>query len=261
MQIELIGCTSSGKSTLAEALLNHAQQHGVVLLHGDDVLLKSIKAHKIQNRKARALLVHLLAFMAAILAYPRYHHFFRFCNQVLKQTGIPFSQRMKQLRRLIKQTGRYESISRLKNENVIVLVDEGTVHIVHNIFVHEDVEPDWDHIPEFAKLVPLPEMLVSLETSREEIVERTLQRGHSRISPNNPEATVRFVDRALTTFDLLKQQPGIQNLLVQVQGQKIISHLTGTDSRIDQFLKTLEAILQKPDLEVAPSENTEEVTV
>jgi len=261
MQIELIGCTSSGKSTLAEAVLNHAQHHGVTLLHGDDVLLKSVKAHKIQNRKARVLLVHLIAFVTVILAYPQYHQFFRFCNQVLKQTGIPFRQRIKQLRRLIKQTGRYGSISRLRNENEIVLVDEGTVHIAHNIFVHEDAESDWDQIPEFANLVPLPEMVVSLETPREEILERTLQRGHGRISQDNPKATARFVDRALTTFDLLKQQPGIRNLLVQVQGQKITSHLAGPDSRLHQFLESLEAVLQKPDLEVAPSENQEEVTV
>ena len=97
---------------------------------------------------------------------------------------------------MIKRLGVHSAIRRKQIEERIIIIDEGTLHIVHNLFVHANSDPDLEQVIEFAKLVPLPDLVVFVQTPVEVCVERTLQRGHRRIEADSRADAENFIKKA-----------------------------------------------------------------
>ena len=242
MQVELIGCTSAGKSTLTAALTAAACEEEIDFSLGDDVVLKHLGARSVRNKPVRAALLHAVASAGCFLFSWRHIGFMRLSHRVLKYSGIPLSQRLNQLRKVLKQLGRYEIVSRRHVEKEIVLVDEGTVHAAHNIFVHETGDPRGDDIQAFAEIVPLPDLLIYLSVAEETLIERTLRRGHPRITAAEREIHAKFVRRTVSTFDQLSQHERIASRLLIVRDGQIVS---GSEIAKRRSMETVMQVLDR----------------
>lgn len=227
MQIELIGCTNAGKSTLAEKVLTASRQQGVELFLGDEFVLSQLHLQAVKSHSVRRLLVNGAGLLASLLTWRKYRAFVRFAADVLFQISIPRVQRLQLLRNVLKKLGVFEIIRRSGSQQLI-LVDEGTLQIAHNLFVHASAEVDPTLLSEFAALVPLPDAVVYLHQPEELLVERIIARGHNRLPDRSDAQATRFVRQAITVFDQLVQQPAIA-------GRVLVT--SGDDGRIEAALQ------------------------
>ena len=60
MQIEFIGCTSAGKSTLVRQILQTCRQQDLDVILGDDFVLQRLRLHGLSGYLPRGLLVNLI---------------------------------------------------------------------------------------------------------------------------------------------------------------------------------------------------------
>ncbi len=219
MQIELIGCTSAGKSTLAGELIATGQACGVDVVMSDDVLLKRARLAWLKRRWLRTLAIDLLAGVSCLCVLPSQLAYFAFAVRTSLQSPGSWPVRLNLVRNTLRKVGIDRLLNKAARDDQIVLVDEGTLHAAHNLFVHVDTPPDREALARFLHLVRLPEMALYLRQAPSVIAQRTLARGHQRIPSRHPDDIARFVQRAIEVFDRLAGEPAVAERLIQIDGQ------------------------------------------
>ena len=224
MQIELIGCTSSGKSSLAKRILQTGQTQGLNILLAEDFVLERVWLNWIKSYLARTLLIDLCALMACVITWRRNLKFYRFTLKIISQlpTTIGRFEKLNIARNTLKKVGVYEIIRRFSSPLQMVLIDEGTLHTAHYLFVHVSVEAKCSDVSTFVDLVPRPDVALYVQQDEAILIKRVLKRGHKRIPSRSPAITERFINRALDIFNNLTQFPPVeQRLLIIDEGQNI----------------------------------------
>jgi len=218
MQIELIGCTSAGKSTLITGILQACYQQGIDIFLGDDFVLKQVRLNWIKSHLPRTLLVDLAALFACLVTWRKNLKFYLFATRTLYQLPISRYEKLNLLRNVLKKIGIYEIIRSRGNDEQVILVDEGVLQAAHNLFVHGSVDVNTEQISTFAGLIPLPDVIVYLRQPESILIDRITIRGHKRIPDRSSSNVTRFVKRAVTTFDELVQNPAVESKLLVVDG-------------------------------------------
>ena len=242
MQIELIGCTSAGKSTLSRRILHACHEQGIDIYLGDDFVLKQIRLNWIKNHLLRTLLMDMAALFACLVTWRRNVKYYLFATRLLLWLPIALLEKINLLRNAIKKIGIFE-INRFRSANQqVILVDEGVLQAAHNLFVFVSVNIKTEHLSTFAGLVPLPDIVIYLQQPEELLIDRTMKRGHKRIPDRSYGKVVRFVKQAVATFDKLVQYPVVENkLLVVGDGENVIEATNDKDDPIVcLFLKIIE---------------------
>lgn len=242
MQIELIGCTSAGKSTLARGILQTCRKQGVDIILGEDFVLKQLRLNGIKSRSLRKLLVNLAGLFASLVTWRTHREFYSFATHLLFQLPIPRLERLGLLRNVLKRIGIYEIIRFRSTGQQIILVDEGTLHIAHNLFVHGSVQVETEHLSTFVKLIPLPDVVVYLRQPEPLLIDRIVQRGHKRLGGDGlRDKVVCFVSQAVAAFDQLGQYPAVKNRLLIVNGDQNVNMAVTNHSspRADEVLKMI----------------------
>ncbi|MBD2355850.1 hypothetical protein H6G41_14695 [Tolypothrix sp. FACHB-123] len=245
MQIELIGCTSAGKSTLIKHLLQVCQQQGVAAVTGDDFVLQKFRLNGIKSYFWQRFIVDLLALFACWLKLYRNFKLYLFASKIISNLPgtINLVQKIMITRNFLRNLGVYEIIQHLSYPQEIILLDEGTLHIAHYLFVHVSVEPNSQDLATFAKLIPVPDVAIYLQQQEAVLIERTLTRGHKRI-PNNSYAQVeRFIKFAVSIFDELIKFSTIKNNLLVVDAERNIH--TATDNQNNSSLLVAKGLLEQ----------------
>ena len=196
MQLELVGCTGAGKSTLAANILKTAQADGFEIMLADDVALRQLGWCGTSPGRLRSVALHAAALIACVTDGWQYRDFIRSAHGVLRSAKIPLCQQCNQFRKVLKQLGRYELVRQRSQELRPILVDEGTVHAAHNLFVHVNREAADEELQSFAECVPLPDVVIYLKSGEEHLIERTLRRGHPRIRELTHQSVSSFVHQA-----------------------------------------------------------------
>lgn len=223
MQIELIGCTSAGKTTLTKSILQVCHEQRIDIFLGPDFVLRQVRLNWIKNHLLRTLLVDLVALWACLITWQNNLKLYLFAAQLLFQLPISRLVKLNLLRNVLKKIGIYEIIRFCSTDQQVVLVDEGILQIAHNLFVHVSAETDMEKLSTFARLIPLPDAIVYVKQPESLLIDRTLKRGHKRISDNLYSNVAHFVKQAVVTFDKLVQQSEVQNRLLIVSGGQYIS--------------------------------------
>lgn len=215
MQIEFIGCTSSGKTTLVKNLQQANLAQGIQAYTSHNFVLIQMHLDWITNDVLRKLLLHLLAFFACLLTCRKNWKFFERTTQIILHLppSVPWQEKLKIARLVLRNVGVYEIVKAVSSPDQVVLADEGTLQIAHHLFVHVSVEPNLDDLETFIQLVPLPDAIVYVKQSESVLVERTLVRGHRRIPGQSVSMVSCFIDRASLVFDVLASQNKLQNKL------------------------------------------------
>ena len=220
MQIELTGCTGAGKSTLARHLIQTYQSQGAKVLLADEFVLGQVGLNRVTHPLARTLLLDLVALPACLLTWRMHHEFYAFAIRLIRDLPASWFEKLNLVRNVLKKIGMYEIIRQRSDVGQVVLVDEGTVHAAHNLFVHVSAPAAVDDVLTFILLVPLPEVLVYVHQPERVLIERTLERGHKRIPDHSPASVARFVRRALEMFELLARQPVVAERWLALDSQQ-----------------------------------------
>jgi thymidylate kinase len=248
MIIEFIGSTGAGKTTLIKQILYSCEREGNNAIVGTDFVLEQSQLNGIKSNLIRAILINLIALFASLAAWRNNLLFYRFVlRTIVKLPGaVPWFERLLLTKNILKRIGIYEIIRRRGAEQQVYLVDEGTLHVAHSLFVHLASKADLHDLSTFASIVPLPQFVVYLRQDETILAERILARGHPRVPDRSLADVVHFVKQAVNVFDELVQNPAIEQRVVVVDGtQKIVmAPGSGYDPLSTSVAKLVQAGLQ-----------------
>lgn len=220
MHIELIGCTSAGKTTLTRKIVDIAKSQDVNIILGDDFVLEKFHLDRIKSEFVRRRLLEVCAIYVCLRHWKRYRQFCRYVWMVVSQVPGSRFYRFNLVRIVLRKIGIYHLINGYGSENQLVLVDnEGIIQAAHNLFVHTHNKLN-GNISAFIEEAPLPDMVVYLWQPQSILMERTLRRGHPRIQKRSESKVRFFVEQANDTFEKLKTLPRIAERLLLIDGQK-----------------------------------------
>ncbi len=221
MQIEIIGATGAGKSTLIKNIIRTNQGGIQSVLTSYDFVLQHFGLGWVRQHKVRMLLLNLLAVTYSMLHWRKYQSLLRFCHTFLRQLppSVAHVDRRKIARIVLRNIGIYEIVSRYTNQRQVIIADEGILQIAHYLFVHLGTKPDLVALTTFVQIAPLPEVAVYLHSPIALLVERTLRRGHHRIAEPSPEKVARFITNAVTVFDHIIQLALVQPHAIHITGE------------------------------------------
>lgn len=220
MQIELIGCTSAGKSTLTRNILQACREQGINLSMADDFVLKQVRLDWVKINPVRKLLVNMVALSACLATWQKNLAFYIFAIRVLLQLPIALLEKLYSVRNVFKRIGTYEIIRRRKTDRQVLLVDEGTLQSAHNLFANFSVEMKTDDLSTFVKLTPQPDVVIYVKEHEPVLIERTIKRGHKRIPDRSYHNVAPFIKQAVATFDKLAQHPAVANKLLIIDSDQ-----------------------------------------
>ena len=208
MQIELTGPTMAGKSTLAGAIPALGRESGIDIIAADAFILGRLGLNGIGNKTARTLIIDVIALATCLVHWRRYRPFIAFSLGMIRGLVAPISIKANLARNILKKVGIHAFIAARTVNGPMVLVDEGTLHAAHNLFVHENQEPDLNALGTFVALVPRPQMVFYMTQSETVIVDRLIRDGHKRITGD--AGAKQFAARAVRIFDALMQDPDLR---------------------------------------------------
>lgn len=133
---------------------------------------------------------------------------------VLRKAMASSSHKVPVLRSVLRKMGIYSYFDRRKFSNTMVVVDEGVIHIAHNIFVSPDRLPCGKDIHTFVNNVPLPDQVIVCRNSREQLLENLKKRGQWTTRVRNEQELECFVDNAIQAFDSLITSKRLQQRLM-----------------------------------------------
>lgn len=205
MLIELIGCTSTGKSTFTKQFVHDNQQ----VATGEAFVLSQVGMEWLPTRLLRLLVIDFVTIGMCLRCWKQFQPLLTLTQTHLKTIKTTRFRKLNTLRNVAKMLGMSAFTRRYAKDDKIILMDEGAIQIAHYLFVHHNQPPNYAIINRFAQLIPLPDAVWLMQDERDEIIERLLQRGHKRVPANNRQAATNFVQHALDVFNHLAQIPRI----------------------------------------------------
>ena len=233
MIIELIGCTSSGKSTLLKKIVDSHRGKDPEVISAEAFVLREMHLTWLSRGILRQVAMNLIGLVCCLLACRKYRLLLNFSACYLKQlpSSVSLLERVKIARILSRNIGIYEFIEHHDRTDCIIVLDEGTLHIAHYLFVYERVTPDLEQLKEFVSLVPSPDAAVHLCTSKKTLIERTMVRGHARVTGGSLESVESFISHAITVFECLETCPEIRDKLLLVDPGRDVKNAAYEDYR------------------------------
>ena len=243
LQIELIGCTGAGKSTIAQKIAAAGTHLGIDVVLDDTFVLRHFRLNWMANSRLRQALVNLLSIAVFLRHWRANREFVHFAVTKVVSLQVGWWQKLYLLRIVMKKIGVYDLIRRHGLREQIVLVDEGTTVIANNLFVHCHIPLDRQDLERFAQVVPRPDIALYVREARPVLVRRTAERGHKRIRNGSQTQVEAFVERAINTFDVVTQHPMFRPcvLVVETERQHVVPQLDPPTTEIRHALTLVRA--------------------
>lgn len=208
MIVEFVGTPGAGKTTFMPVVQDHFRN----LRFRPYSVVEA--ARPFAKRTLPGKLVHMLMsgklqrFLLWQVFYVfSYAYRSRFAKQhpVLMQTVLNFQKRRPisgfdrkhVLHWFLHLTGSYEFLKAYAQPGDMLILDEGFVHRVVQLFASENEQPDFGKVAEYLKLIPKPDLIVFLKASSEVCRQRVFERGlWKRFQVKEIEETNRFIQNA-----------------------------------------------------------------
>jgi hypothetical protein len=222
-------------------MLQACHEQGIDILPGDDFVLKQVRLNWIRGHLPRTLLVDLATLSACLVTWRNNLKFYLFATRLLFKLPIALFEKLNLLRNVLKKIGIHEIIRFRSADQQVILVDEGVLQAAHNLFVHDSVQVEVEHLATFVRLIPFPDVIVYLRQPESLLIDRTMKRGHKRIADRSYHNVARFVKQAVATFDQLAQNPMVERKLVVVDGGQTVTSAANCqdDPRFDLALRII----------------------
>lgn len=224
MIVEFIGATGAGKTTLITDV-QHKLAHTGDVPTAFEFIAGPLGLRGITHPTVRNLTQELVGLPFAVVSLPRYRKLISFSVRMLARQGRPTLFTANNLRSLVRKIGVYETIRRTAG-NRAVLVDEGTVHLAHNLFVYTSAIYSDKEIAQLASYLPLPDVIVYVKAPVESLITRSLQRAdppRELRAKSQAEIEV-YIHRAVIMFEQLVQANALRNRIITVENPEITGH-------------------------------------
>ena len=217
MIVEFIGATGAGKTTLARALVRRGASAQPVRM-ATDLLTDRPGRRWIRNPHAINVLADVTALPSFVRALDRDRDFLRFAFDRLKRHAPSTFAKLNYMRNMVRKLGMHEMTKRA-DPGTTFLVDEGTILTAYQLFVYSDApftEPDLER---FGRLVPLPDVIVSVKAPIDVLLKRAMTRSDRRreLAQKDEDEVRRWIVRAVGLFDGLAEIEPIRDRLVTVE--------------------------------------------
>lgn len=123
MQVELVGCTSAGKTTLARRMVEAGRELGVDVQLSDDFLLSCIRLNWIKNEFLRRRVIELWSLLTCLMLLRKYREFYNFVIRTCRSAPGSWIYRIKLARVALKKIGIHELIRSRSSDQQLVLLD------------------------------------------------------------------------------------------------------------------------------------------
>jgi deoxyadenosine/deoxycytidine kinase len=199
--VEVLGCTSSGKSTLINSLM---QERGALPL----------KVYRLNKGGfVRLILDDLVRLFYFVLYFREWSSLTPLLRVCLKRKDS-WWMRINLFRNFVKKQGEYRLTQR-RSKNDLVLLDEGCIHAFSNLFCHYDDQPDLIEAMRFISVIPMPDVLIRVLASEEEVVRRATE----RLDPpwpnlNNDQWRGIYRNTEVLYEEILEKSEGIPTIIV-----------------------------------------------
>ncbi len=216
MIVEFIGATGAGKTTLARALVRRASAQPVRM--ATDLLTDRPGRRWIRNPHAINVLADVTALPSFVRALDRDRDFLRFAFDRLKRHAPSTFAKLNYMRNMVRKLGMHEMTTRA-DPGTTFLVDEGTILTAYQLFVYSDAPFTQPDLERFGRLVPLPDVIVSVKAPIDVLLERAMTRSDRRreLAQNDEDEVRRWIVRAADLFDALAEIGPIRDRLVSVE--------------------------------------------
>jgi thymidylate kinase len=217
MIVELIGATGAGKSTLARELLRRGLESGRVRM-ATDLVTDRPGRRWVENPHAVNLLADVTALPVFLRSFDDHREFVRFAFERLRHHAPSTFAKANYLRNVVRKVGVHE-LSRRADPGVTFLNDEGTVLIAYQLFVYSDAAPTPPEIERFARLVPLPDLVVHVKAPTDLLVERAMTRPDVRreLAGLDGDRIGSSIGRAISVFDALAESDAMRDRVVTIE--------------------------------------------
>ena len=211
MLVEFTGCTGAGKTTLVRQTIRILQCRGVTVLHNQPFMPRWRLAQTGSN-----LYWDVQAKWRLIKNNKEYKDFIAFCRHAISKLPCSRFLRANLLRGVVRKVGMYDYLKEKACDGGLALLDEGTVHAAHNIFVHPLVQADDEDVDAFVACVPISDVTINVETAEDVLLERIQRRsdppGRQRTEPDS----ARFVKEARRVFQKLSGSERFRMISINV---------------------------------------------
>lgn len=245
VQIELLGCTGVGKTTLSSQIYLACQQAGIDLLPHEEYLLTRLRLNWVRSRIVRTILIDLYCLTACLGTFRKHSKLYRFIYAAIARLQVAWLVKINLFRNITKGIGTYEIIKQRPDTNQVVLVDGGTLQAIQPLFVHLNHHFDQVKIFEFTRLVPLPDMAIYLEQPACILTQRIKARGHNRIPELIDQEIVSFIEKAFNAYRVLFHILVMEGWMSNIMPEFNIFASNPSNFEQQSFTKTLEIISLK----------------
>ena len=216
MIIEFSGSTGAGKTTLAREV-QRTLAGQVRATTSSDFIVDRLGWPQVTHPTIRNLIQDLAGLRFLFRSVSQHRAFIVFAlRAVIRHTRNPLLA-INYLRSIVRRVGTYE-LFRRSTRDQIILVDEGTILSSHVLFVYSGTLYSQEDIETFARLVPLPELVVCIRAPAHSLVQRSLERSDAprEMRTKNNEVVEQYVTRAARMFDLLVNTKEIRDRVLIV---------------------------------------------
>ena len=203
MIVEFIGCAGAGKTTLRRIMCEDPSG-GNQLVTMPDLLLDRALLRWITHPTAVNVVQEVGGLPFFLRASPRERDFLALANRMLMQNAPSMFHKLNGMRGIVRKVGMFE-FARSRASDRIVLSDEGTLLTAYNLFVMTNVAFAISDLEHFARLVPLPDLVVHVRAPVASLVKRAASRPDPRRQHlgRNAREVERDIRRTLDVFDLV----------------------------------------------------------
>ena len=245
--VEFTGLTGAGKTTLLSAVKDALADQGLTARDAYDVILGRYGLNLTRYPKLRSLLIDLVAFLP-FLGYISTREGFELlvlAIRVIIRDAGGFLVALNLGRNFAKRIGVHVLLTGLPRQARncdFAVCDEGTLHIAHNLFIHQARAPVPDEIKKFGFIVPKPDTVIWVKATKKQSIDSILQRGHSRVGDSMTAAQA-FVEHGCIAFSDLCSQEEIRDRLFVID--YAIDDITGSSFSIQDAAQAVAAFLKQ----------------
>ena len=213
--IEITGTTGSGKTTLIRNIISNAKKERLKIATADVLIIGKHFLSFIKGNILRSLIMDIIV-VPYIFKKGNFKQISFYCKNIFKSQDS-IIVKLNTFRNVIKRMGIYYKLLKIRQNLDLdfILLDEGLLHIAHNILVHEEDKPDIKELNKFLDSVPLYDRIVLLNATSSYLISTIKERKHLRVSSEN-RSIINFINNANIVFNEIKQNDRIKPLLFQI---------------------------------------------
>ena len=202
MLIEFIGCTGAGKTTLVKGVKDRLLSLGLDAISSTHFIAETTGTYWIKSERLQNVALSFILCPWFIKAFRFYRSYIFFALRTICCNTTPILDRVNRIRHVVRLLGGNELLRGSCQGNRFVLIDEGAIGSAHHVLVGIHHSPMEEDILTFANLVPIPDLVIHVDTPVRIALERTLRRPDPPIGIKSVTLVEEFIKHGRDVFEI-----------------------------------------------------------